>query len=125
MKDQLLEQLFQMLKSGVDFTVGQLPDVAKQLLEYNYWANIIGIKIVISFLALFVVILLIFFLFSKLFDEFKNTCEACLFPVIITFILFTALVALCMIPCNLIDNYKIKHYPKLYLMEYLKSNLTK
>lgn len=119
MSTELINQLLQMVKNGVDFTVGQLPDIARQVLEYNYFINSVTMWSFIGAGFLFLVLLLILNWVDK-----HTSCDM-EYVKIGVFILCAASFLLCLfiIPISLTDNYKIKHYPKLYIIDYLHSQL--
>lgn len=47
----LIEQLVKLIQGGADVVNGQMPDLAKQIVSFYLWGNVIEIPILIGFLV--------------------------------------------------------------------------
>jgi hypothetical protein len=121
MNDKLIDQLLQMLKNGVDFTIGELPDIARQVLEFSYFSNIVWVGVFGGLVSLFTVLLLGGILVQRFSREID--CEMYIGLVGVGFAM-VLLISMIAVPAILVDNYKIKHCPKLYLIDYLQGKLS-
>ena len=116
--DKFMIEMLELLKSAKDFTLEQLPEVAKEVLTYNFYSSLFGFFIGLGFA----------YIAFKFFKSSKDHKDEDIWDIgkqlkLILGMVFTGIALI-----TLIDNgdnvIKIKLAPRLYLIEYV-SHLVK
>lgn len=116
MVNELLKELLVTIKDGKEFLTNQLPDVAVQILRFNFWHAVFIMFLGICF---FVATFALLKYSRKNWKVWMDDVDA-LAPICSVGIGGFALVGFLFFLLSLIDILKITLAPKLYLIEYLK-----
>ena len=108
-------QLLEQVKQGTDFIIGQLPDVANQIIIFKFWESTFWLCFCV-FLS--IVFLVLGILSWKAEDKISSATGGWAFMGFVLFIA-AALTFFIGVACYIPEMIKLKTAPKLYLIEYL------
>lgn len=107
-----VSKLISYLDQTVDFARGQLPEVCKEILAYGAYSNTFWIW----FSGVFAVLSLLIFILSIVKNDDCGGCTVACFMLLLGMSTATG--------ANIMEAKKIELAPKLYVMEYLRSELS-
>lgn len=110
--DKLIDYLISNIESAKGFVAEQAPDVARQILEYGFWDNLMYLTIGAVLFTLFFIIFVRIYLSKEMSGEEKFGIGF--------FVLLAIFFCSLAISFNVSSLIKIKTAPKLYVIEKMK-----